>query len=57
MIRKWIKEKFGLYDIDDLKIGGHCGCCGAWIPNEILPKDWAWGLCEKCAKPIALMVF
>jgi len=48
MIRKWIKEYFGLYDIDDLKIGGHCGCCGNWIPNEIFNKYSAWGLCSKC---------
>jgi len=47
-IRNWIKEKFHLYDIKDLSIGGHCGCCGAWIDNEILPKDWAVGICSNC---------
>jgi len=48
MIRKWIKEYFELYDIEDLKIGGHCGCCGKWIPTKIFDKHSAWGLCTLC---------
>jgi len=47
-IRDWIKEKFDLYDIKDLVIGGHCGCCGHWIPDIITPKDWAIGVCKNC---------
>jgi len=47
-IKRWIKAIFCLYDIDDLQCGGHCGCCGKWIPNEILAKEWAWGICEEC---------
>ena len=47
--RKKAKTVFGLYDIDDLKIGGNCGCCGKWMPDEIFDKNWSWGLCEKCA--------
>ena len=46
--RNFIKNRMGLYDIADLQIGEHCGCCGAWIPNEISPKVWAVGLCGKC---------
>lgn len=46
--REWIKRHFGLYDIEDLQIGGHCGCCGKWIPDKILPKLWAVELCKKC---------
>ena len=37
--RDWIKRIFDLYDIEDLSIGGNCGCCGAWISDEIFPKD------------------
>lgn len=44
----WVKKFFDLYDICDLTIGGHCGCCGAWIPDEIFPKIWTWGVCKKC---------
>jgi hypothetical protein len=51
-LRKWllrsIKSSFNLYEISELQIGGHCGCCGHWIPNEIFPKDWSWGLCQDC---------
>ena len=50
MIRKWIKYYFDLYDIEDLQAGGHCGCCGAPMPNIIFDKRWAWGLCDKCGK-------
>ena len=48
-IRNKVKSMFGLYDIGDLQIGGHCGCCGKWIPDEIFEKDWSWGICKgKC---------
>ena len=48
--RNWLKKKFDLYDIEDLQIGGHCGCCGAWISDEIFPNNWwdSWGLCKNC---------
>lgn len=43
------KEKH-YYRIDELSIGGHCGLCGAWIPDEIFPDYWRWGICDKCIK-------
>lgn len=49
-MRNWIKKLFGLYDIEGLVIGGHCGCCGKWIPDEIFPEIWTWGLCQECRK-------
>jgi len=48
--RNFIKRYFNLYDIEDIQNGGHCGCCGTWIPNIITPKSWAVGICEKCSK-------
>ena len=42
-------DKHHLYD--ELQAGGHCGCCGAWVPDEILPKQWAITLCEECLRP------
>lgn len=42
-------EKHYLYD--KLQVGGHCGCCGAWVPDKILPKYWAITLCEECLSP------
>ena len=37
--------------------GGHCGCCGKWVPEKIKLRDyesngkWAdtWTLCKQCA--------
>ena len=43
-------EKHYYYKIENLIIGGHCGLCGAWIPDEIFPKFWAIGICKKCIK-------
>ncbi len=50
-IRNWIKFQFDLYDIQDLQVGGHCGCCGTWNNDRIVPKRWAIypaEFCEKC---------
>ena len=47
-MRNLIKRLFHLYDIEDLKIGGHCGLCGKWIPDEIFEKWWAWDMCKEC---------
>jgi hypothetical protein len=47
--RNWIELKlefFGFYPIKRLVVGGHCGCCGKPLKNEIFPADWRWGICE-----------
>lgn len=49
-IRSRIKRWFDLYDPVDLQVGGHCGLCGRWIEGELLPKDWAWSICDQCMK-------
>jgi hypothetical protein len=36
------------YKIKDLTMGGFCGCCGAWIANEIVPKNDDVIICKKC---------
>jgi hypothetical protein len=48
LILKYIKKWFNLYEIKDLRIGANCGCCGVWIPDEIVIKTWAWSICNKC---------
>jgi len=48
MFRRWVKRYFKLYDFEDLQIGGTCGCCGVWIPREIVLKNWPYGLCKNC---------
>jgi len=47
-LRNLIKRWFWLYDISDLVVGGHCGCCGAWVPLDIVEKGWAITVCEQC---------
>lgn len=44
-----ILNRFGYYKLDDLQAHGHCGICGKPI-NEVLPKEWAWGICDDCIK-------
>ena len=50
----WLKQKtknwLGVYDFCDLVVGGNCGLCGAWMPNEIVEKTWHWSICSQCEK-------
>lgn len=46
--RNWVKRTFWLYDVSDLTVGGHCGCCGKWTPNAIVALDWRITLCDVC---------
>ncbi len=50
MLREFAKRFYGLYDMKDLTVGGHCGLCGAWMPDDIFDKGCPWGMCAKCAK-------
>lgn len=45
-----LAEKLAAYLILELQIGGHCGCCGKWVPDALVERRWSWTLCEKCAK-------
>ena len=49
-IRKWVKQIFHLYDIEDLAVGGTCGLCGKWIEKKIFDKAYRVGTCKKCEK-------
>ena len=46
-IEKWLNSN-GFYKYSDLQVGGHCGCCGIWVKDEILPKYWAITVCNDC---------
>ena len=48
MIKKWIKKWFDLHEIKDLVTGAHCGTCGHWMPDEIVPKENTWSMCDQC---------
>jgi len=47
LINRFLENHY-YYKVENLQIGGHCGLCGAWIPDEIFPFIWAWGICKKC---------
>ena len=54
LLRDFVKKTLNLHDIKDLIIGGHCGSCGQWIPGTIFEKRSPWGVCEDCAREIAV---
>jgi len=27
--------------------GGHCGCCGKWLPGALVDSDWSWSICPE----------
>lgn len=33
-----------------IAIGGHCGLCGKWIPDVLLPRYYSWSVCDECAQ-------
>lgn len=52
MIKKLL-NKFGYYKINQLAVGGMCGCCGKKMPKLIYIKyendNWAdIGICNEC---------
>lgn len=51
-MRRWLRQKIkrwlNLYDIADLQIGAHCGCCGAWMSDTIIEIYWPWSICQRC---------
>ncbi len=49
-MRNIIKKLFNLYDINELQVGAHCGCCGNWMDKEIVPKENTWSVCDICLK-------
>ena len=49
-LKEWAKRHWHLYEVSELAIGGHCGCCGKWVDKAIVEKGWEWTLCNECAK-------
>jgi len=51
-LKVWAKRHWHLYELSELTVGGHCGCCGKWVDKAIVEKDWEWTLCDECAKRV-----
>ncbi len=45
-IRDWIIH----FVIEGIVIGGHCGCCGAWVSDCLVPSYWQVTVCKKCVR-------
>ena len=37
-LKRWVKRHWGLYELSELTVGGHCGCCGRWVEKAIVEK-------------------
>lgn len=53
MIQKLL-NRYGFYRINQLKVGGMCGCCGKRVPKLIwFDNGDGWddiGICDECLK-------
>lgn len=47
-IPKWIRELIVQVVLEELTVGGHCGCCGKWIAEHIVEVAWPWSVCDDC---------
>jgi len=49
---RWIRRILREIVIDivtsDIQIGGHCGCCGKWVPDILIDNSWPWTICDEC---------
>ena len=36
--------------LEELEVGGHCGCCGVWVEHCIVEAIWPYTVCEKCIR-------
>lgn len=44
-----IKEWLVSFICENIVVGGHCGLCGKWVPNVLVPRYWQWTVClEHC---------
>lgn len=48
-IKRWIRERLTSFICDTVAehmvVGGHCGLCGKWVSDVLLPRDWQWTAC------------
>ncbi len=46
----WIRDWLIDFILCHIVIGGHCGCCGAWVDDCLVASYWRVTLCDKCIK-------
>ena len=51
-MKRWLRNKIAMWLtellVNYLVIGAHCGCCGAWIKDSIVPYYWRIDICNNC---------
>ena len=45
-IKEWIIN----FICTEIVIGGHCGLCGSWVSDILVPRFWPYTVCENCRK-------
>lgn len=49
-LRQWLMDRIIGFICTYIQAGAHCGCCGKWVPHELVPTYWAWTICDNCSK-------
>jgi len=49
-IRRLLRDFIINTVLDEVEVGGHCGCCGNWIPDKLVWASWPWTICDECIK-------
>lgn len=50
-LKNWLRQKIVNVVLEEIEIGGHCGLCGAWVPDCLVWCVWPYTVCGKCAPP------
>lgn len=50
MIKKWLERFIIEVVLHNLRIGGWCGCCGAWVEHKMVFSYWPYSVCDECAE-------
>lgn len=53
-LKNWLRQKIVNVVLEEIKVGGNCGACGAWVPNCLVWYIWPYTVCDKCAAPPTL---
>jgi hypothetical protein len=45
-LKSWFVEWIIDIIVTNVVVGGRCGLCGKYIPDELFPAYWPWGACK-----------
>ena len=47
-LRRRIREWVATWICSNIVIGGHCGLCGKWVADCLVPYYWRITICNDC---------